>query len=251
MNGNRKVTSGEPLAISANTWNKVIDLVESGSRPGAGYYTYDANYPSVIKVLVKNPYTGGSEALTYDYDRFDVVSLTAAGVEPFIKEDAELDEFKQRPQFILRYVADSWDKVGILLEPIARGEVGYAAIAGIVPVQIDIKNTYHKNARVIPYYGGTYKPYLESNTNGPFQILYKPSGTGVKWCYVFLPTMSHYIEFAGQVASSYDIVRGARRLAFNQTDFRVSVPLNDATDAGSFIVSQNRTTTTTSSWMGY
>jgi len=248
MNETRKVVSGEPLSIPANTWNKLIDLVEPGSRPGAETYGI-GDYPSVLKVLVKYD-TDVLSIGGYVFNRFDVIRLT--GLNPFIKYADEESEFKQRPNFIANYVSSYRQQIGILLEPMEPGAIAWAAIAGIIPARIDIIDAGHTRAKPTEYTGGTFnKGHLTSSRNGPCQIIWKETGTGIKWGYVALPMMSHYIRMSGYTPSLYLDEIGSNELRFNSTDFKVSAPDYPSSDMGAFIVSANRTTTTTSSWMGF
>jgi len=56
---------------------------------------------------------------------------------------------------------------------------------------------------------------------------------------------------SGYTPSLYLDEIGSNELRFNSTDFKVSAPDYPSSDMGAFIVSANRTTTTTSSWMGF
>jgi len=251
MNETRKVVSGEPLSIPANTWNKLIDLVEPGSRPGAETYGI-GNYPSVLKVLVQNSYDLSLDDGYHVLNRWDVVEINTIG--PPIDYTDEPTEFKERPNFSARFITypatSSQMILGVMLEPLEAQKIGYAAISGIVPVRVNVHDAAHTYARAIsPGYAES-PPYLESAKTGPCRILWKESGTGVKWAYVALPAMGTYMEFA-TFNGSFQLEQSPPRLTFNVNDFRVDVPgAASPSEQGYFKVSLNKTTISTSSWMG-
>src|SRR5699024_6729445 len=79
----------------------------------------------------------------------------------------------------------------IALEPIAAGAMGKAAVEGVCICKIDVQNTTDKFAEVPgddggSGSGGSGEVYLQSAAAGSAQILWKQSGTGLKWAVVRL-----------------------------------------------------------------
>jgi hypothetical protein len=112
--------------------------------------------------------------------RFYVAAITGVVITP----SANQAEFKNNPAFVASWpTADTLDKCVILMELIATGAFGRAMILGVTPVLISVTNENHGYAQP-----STMTPaYLVSATSGSFRILWKESGTGVKWAVVQFP----------------------------------------------------------------
>jgi hypothetical protein len=234
MNETRKVVAGEPLSIPANTWNKLIDLVEPGSRPGAGYYSTDF-CQSATKILVKND-TGVAQ------ERFNILAIT----EPFISPSDELTEFQSRVTFKGKIPANgdiygNYDRnICALLEPLEANAIGLAAVTGVVPVQVNFSSD-HKWADTTN--GNT--QYLTSKLAGPYQVLWKESGTGIKWAYVHLQFWKHLRVINNTLSANFELVQRLRissglGVQFVQNDFW-------GTEVAIYAIP----TSTSSSWMGF
>jgi hypothetical protein len=70
---------------------------------------------------------------------------------------------------------------GILLAPIQDDDYGPMLLAGVCIARVDIINANHTHA-----WFKTGQAELRSGFAGPAEILYKPSGTGIKECLVLL-----------------------------------------------------------------
>ena len=71
-------------------------------------------------------------------------------------------------------------RYAILLEPIRSAGIGLAVVAGVSIVKVDVKEECHGFAEVT----GGQTQYLQSGTKGSSVILWKETGTGVKWAVV-------------------------------------------------------------------
>jgi hypothetical protein len=233
MNETRKVVSGEPLSIPANTWNKLIDLVEPGSRPAASYYASDF-YRSAIKIYVKNT-TGVAQ------DRFRILGIT----EPVITASDELTEFQSVVHFKGRKpINDSYgnhDKhVCVLLEPIDSNEIGLAAIGGIVPVKVSFSSDH-----VWADLTNDNTEYLTSGSTGPYQVVWKESGTGTKWAYVNLQFWKHLRVINNTLSADFKMIQRIR------VSSGLGVQFESSDYFGQNITIYAIPTSTSSSWMGF
>jgi hypothetical protein len=70
----------------------------------------------------------------------------------------------------------------VTVEPIKSGDIGRAVASGVTPVKVDVVDEGHPAADV--HVGQT--ATLKSAPSGAAQILYKGSGTGIKWALVRL-----------------------------------------------------------------
>lgn len=170
MAGLKKVASGAPLRISASDFNSFVDAAllaksrgRQGAVPGMGIA------PGAI--MVRNT-TGG------DLSRNAVVGLGNA----VISAADNLRQFRE-PMIALDGVLPNAEihdwAFAILTEPIANGAIGRAIHVGLAAVQVDVSDEDHDRAQLIT--GDTAK--LESSDSGPFAILYKEPGMGLKWAW--------------------------------------------------------------------
>lgn len=170
----KKVQRGQPLVIPASTYNAFVDAAQDYQRrrlsqESAGLSTSrDADM-----VLVKN-------ASGADRARFEILGISA----PVFTPTDNLDEFRNRVALtgVLPTAATYWGKFVILAEPIRNGALGLGWLSGVCPVKIDMANANHWHADVADNVAAN----LKSAGGGAAQILWKESGTGVKWAVVRL-----------------------------------------------------------------
>jgi len=167
-----KVRSGQPVVITAATWNSFIDAANfakdqrqnqfgKGLRSGVG---------SGI-VLIKN-------AESELRDRFTALVLNDIAVPPSANED----EFTSCPPvFIGQKMTDEREgnPYAILLEPIAAGQIGRAMVFGIVPAKVTISDADDQYAVPTP---SSSAGALQSDSTGVARIVWKAGGTGSQWC---------------------------------------------------------------------
>ena len=124
-------------------------------------------------VLVKN----GSGA---DRQRFDVLGIDSPVITPTDNEDA----FKNKVVLsgTTPSESDHLGRLAILLEPLANGKVGMACVAGVCAVHVDVQHEDHQFADIKDGDASS----LQSRENGAATILWKETGTGLKWAVVHL-----------------------------------------------------------------
>lgn len=167
-----KVRSGEQVVIRASTWNAFIDAANyakeqrqnqrgRGIRSGVGAGV----------VLVKN-----AEAETRD--RFTALVLDDIAVPPKVNEDEFLS---CAPVFIGQRMTDGREgkPYAILLEPLAKDQIGRAMVLGIVPAKVTVNDADDQYAVPTP---GSSSGALESASTGVARIVWKAGGTGSQWC---------------------------------------------------------------------
>ena len=120
----------------------------------------------LTRVLVKNT-TGVA------WDRFAPVEIGAVFVTPTAED--ELFGFDATAS------ASGSKTIAVTLEAIPPGEIGEAAITGCVACQIDITDAGHTSAK-----GDDGTKLMSAASGGVASIVWKPSGTGVKWCVVLI-----------------------------------------------------------------
>ncbi|MGE4157700.1 MAG: hypothetical protein AB7F75_01230 [Planctomycetota bacterium] len=168
----KKVTPGDPIKIPAQAYNSFIDAArahrERSLGQGAGE---DSGLNIHMDLQVRNS-TGA------DQDEFAVLSLGSIVLSPV----DNLPLFKDRPTFDV-VASTITGRTAILQEPLKMGALGWARILGISVVRINVIDESHSWAKVV---AGS--PNLESSFGGVFRILYKESGTGLKWGLVEFPS---------------------------------------------------------------
>jgi hypothetical protein len=129
----KKVQAGDPLVISAGAYNEFCDAAKAAKAGAMSQGSAAGNgtgfNPSIV--LVKN--NSGA-----DRDRFDVLGIDA----PLFTFSDSDKEFKTRPSLkgVSPTLADHLGKFVILLEPVASGKIGRAAISGLVPCKVKIES---------------------------------------------------------------------------------------------------------------
>ncbi len=169
-----KVHRGQPMRIAAETFNAFIDVAQA-HRDGQAFHaarTTSVDAPGG-SVLVRN--VSGVDQL-----RFAVLAIDGIVIGP---TDNEL-EFQNRPAFDVTAPADEEaSRIVILAEPIKAGKLGRAIAAGITPVRLDVEETDHEFAGAME----DVTLGLQSRDSGIARILWKDSGTGLKWAVVLFP----------------------------------------------------------------
>jgi len=178
MNHVPKVKRGDRITFRAGHWNAFADAANShierqlgqGASPRA-----DAWRPNV-PIRVRN-ITGT------DQDRGAVLGICQPVFHPATAEDAfhaEIaidgrvpDEDKDVSRFV------------VLQEPISAGKVGWAVVAGVAPVRINVET--EDEDRFADICDGV-TGYLTAGASGSAFVLWRAGGTGEQWAYVLLGT---------------------------------------------------------------
>lgn len=170
----KRLTKGQTVddAISASTWNAFVDLL-TAVGPDLNAYGSALSNGSRVIVQVKNDTTS-------PLSPYHVVGLA----NPVVAPTVNLTTFQQSICFSARVPnkADS-DQFAICAAAIPIGEIGPAVLAGVVPVQIEMAQSWHRAAKSID--GDRTK--LRSTSGGGARILWVQSGTGLKWALVQFP----------------------------------------------------------------
>lgn len=153
------VSAGQPLKISARTWNNVVDAAKAVRNGLFGPVGPGQRFtPQNTLIHVRND-TGG------DLDRFAVVQVQ----EPLVDPTDNMIAFKDSTAMIgITPDTDRSGRFAILQEPIKAGMIGVACIAGISVAYVEIVDEEHAYADVAS--GVTAN--LASGSNGAAQLLW-------------------------------------------------------------------------------
>lgn len=167
----KHVQDGQPMKISARTFNTVLDMAKIVQRrkfTDNGPPINDASFRNLIKV--KND--SGS-----DVDRFGVLGIDA----PLILPSEDLDEFQTRIflSCVSPSAASHRGQFVVCLDAIPDGETGRAFAYGVCPAYVNVNDASHMTCDV----KNSDATQLDSMASGgSARILWKESGTGSKWC---------------------------------------------------------------------
>jgi len=185
----RKVKPGDPLKVSAPTWNSFIDAANANQVvQGSGGRQ---ERPDLILVRCKNI----EEGATIERHR------PVAAQDLLISEGSNAASFHASPA--LRVTRASYDiprlnigTIGIAYESIRPGEIGRVAFGGVIPCEVDLKS--YDDDIAIPH--DSLDTALEGHAQGAVgpRIISKDSGPlGVTWCLLQLG------EYRSKFASLY------------------------------------------------
>ena len=167
-----KVRSGENVTIKASTWNAFIDAanyVKEARQNQRGKGIKSGIQTGIV--LVKN-------AESELRERFSALVLNDIAVPPNLNED----EFVScAPVFIGQKMTEEREgkPYAILLEPLAKDQIGRAMVLGIVPAKVTIQDADDQYAVPTP---GSSTGALQSDSTGVARILWKAGGGGLQWC---------------------------------------------------------------------
>jgi hypothetical protein len=162
------------VKIAATAWNQVIDQVRV--RP-----QFDAEAsghpPTTFQVRIRNRTSGVIE-------RWGVLHITGVletptGATGLSSTDAGTTSFQQWPGLVgVTPTGTTQGSFAVAVEPIPAGQIGMAAIDGVVQCKLDIKAASHRFATPKP---GS-ETELQTASSGEATILWKEPGTGTgKW----------------------------------------------------------------------
>lgn len=182
----KKYSVGEPITgWPVDTWNRLVDSLENnidmiklGSfiRDSLSQY-HSLQHACVINVVNKSE---------YDVHEFDVLGIdNSAMTPPTIGVDDSANEVilgGVQIEGVEPNRSDHADAFVITLEPIAENGTGRAVIVGVTWARVDITDANHNQATI----DDADSTQLTSVSSNGVQIIWKPSGTGAKWCIVNL-----------------------------------------------------------------
>jgi|GEM_PF-6312729 len=185
-----KVLPGEKFRPSAAEWNSFIDAAEWVKRQAhAALLPEQRAALRPTAVLVRND-------SAYDWPRGGVVGLGSAVFSPAENES----QYWASPVFVgevpavgtygSSHVAGRW---GVLRDPVPRGAVGLAFVAGVVRAQVYLADTWHFRADIED---GQYAR-LRSYPGGRALILdIDRSSVGTKWA-TLLVGVNPFVKYDG------------------------------------------------------
>lgn len=225
----QKVQRGERIAIPASTWNRVIDSIKAfkrnKGRQGPGVLTSTV-YPNNT-ILIRR--TGTSFHRSYHVQGIGdpLVNITAPG-----------NNARTRPACAAYNPTSDVDKICILQEPAADGQVVKAVISGFTMAYVRMNEDGHEWANPVNGENG----FLESvECGGQARILYKTNppagvsvGEGVKFALINLigavccppDAVTGSDTILGEVTSSSLNSHNVKQLWWNGTDI---VPVSPTT----------------------
>ncbi len=169
----KRAVAGSPLRLSASDWNDMREAAGLLERDqpdlSAGVPTMAVN--PCLKVIVYNASASQRTA-------GDILSVTTALAE----FPTKMREAARRPVLSGTTPTAITNTVVVLLDPIASGAYGQAAVEGVATCTVSILNTSHLYAT--PTVGDATK--LTSAATGPIRILTPQTSTGDKSCMVLL-----------------------------------------------------------------
>ncbi len=174
----KKVTAGDPLEISAATFNTLIDAGRDYQRrqrsrqpgpPGPG-----RDFASGNRVLVRND-------AGLDVHRFGVLGID----QPIVLPSENAGTFADRVALacVLPDAAHKGQFV-ITCEPIAAGRTGHAWIDAVCPAKVNVDSG--QESATTADVADEQPNHLEAGAGTGATILWKASGTGVVWAVVRL-----------------------------------------------------------------
>lgn len=176
-----KVRAGEPLKPSARVWNDMVDVTQAYRLGVANGVPGPRGWTNPELIQIRN------DSLT-DRSQYEILNIG----EPLITPTQNLASFKYQPVFKgTEPSATDAGKFAVLLEPIRRNKIGWARTTGMLRCQLQVYHPQHPYAD-IDSSAGIFT--LSSNWYGGAEILWKESGTGLKWASVRL---GHF--FAGPI----------------------------------------------------
>lgn len=169
---------GSPFRPSIAEQHALCDLV-NGQGGGGGQQTKRRVRPLDL-VRIKN--TSGA-----DRSQFDVLGISRDGLLVTPAENAQ-ESLDQR--FVYVGKTPVWpEHIGrwaVLVEEIASGAIGWAAMGGMYAAQIEVQHADHDRVDIPDNSGAGGNGKLWSGWQGAGEIITSESGTGTKWATIRL-----------------------------------------------------------------
>ncbi|HOQ06090.1 MAG TPA: hypothetical protein PKY88_12855 [Anaerohalosphaeraceae bacterium] len=168
----KKVKPGDKLQIPAAVYNAFVDAALDFRSRQHNVQTPTGGWTASEKVKIKN--NSGTDAA-----RFQVLGIDGVLFDP---QDA-LQTFQQEVVLLGNtplLARHAGGRFVICASPIPNGTIGTGWGSGICPVQVNVTDESHGYADVADGQAA----YLASAESGPCTILWKESGTGIKWAVV-------------------------------------------------------------------
>jgi hypothetical protein len=171
----KKVSTGDPLVIPANTYNAFIDAAADYQQRIKPRQKLEHAMQSASGTF-RGPGPGGVVWVRNDSPmdcwRYFILGIEDSVYEPQTIMDTDgsfLDHVVFSAVFPVAQTHVAWDKHVILLEPILAGKVGRAMIHGICQVRLIIEDETHQFAKA-PV---DFPAFMMSSATGSTQILWR------------------------------------------------------------------------------
>ncbi|MCC7409883.1 MAG: hypothetical protein IT442_17585 [Phycisphaeraceae bacterium] len=188
----KKVRPGDTLSIPATAYNAMLDAAVANRQTqamGAGLGPGSvAATPTSTTVLIKNN-SGVAR------NQFDVLGLDGALFDPA----TALESFKR--QVVLKGVIPTSDHAGkfvVLQEPARVGSIARACLLGATVARVNVTTESMTYADVL----ASDATKLQTVSLGKAAIVWKQTGTGVKWAIVLLDAAASTSSFFAIIQSS-------------------------------------------------
>jgi hypothetical protein len=159
-----KASPGKPFKPpKAEIWNSMIDAGNAFRNGQLSNGVPDRTRPRHTDIIKVKNNSGADRA------RGEILAFTNKAITDLSDEHI----------WLLGSAITECDYFGILKEPIANQDIGDCQVSGCCLATIDVVVASHTRAKVV---AGQY--LLESSSDGPIDILYKPTGTGELECVV-------------------------------------------------------------------
>jgi hypothetical protein len=172
-----KVKPGQKFKPSASAWNAFVDAANDSRFRRGETPPRQPDRPVVPATMLLQNVAGVSVPW------YGILSID--GQDPMVSPDDDLVEFQQRPAITGVAPSGPGEAFAVALLPVADQDIVPAAVAGVVQVQVDVTDEGHGFATTAA--GDTDK--LVSDLVTGARILWKESGTGVKWALISLPAI--------------------------------------------------------------
>ena len=170
----KKVQAGQPLKISAEVWNALLDLVRDAKnhKHDQRVESFDPMRQADLIAIRNSSGVSQSEFHVLGLD-WPLISPTA-NLREFKNSVAMLGVVPQYPRHFGRFV--------ILAEPLGYDKIGRAWISGVCPARVDVVDECHEWADIKSGDATT----LISRPAGSARILWRAGGTGPQWAVIRL-----------------------------------------------------------------
>lgn len=162
----KKVQSGDPLRIPAETFNTFIDAARDfKARRQSRTRESQVEFRQTGIIPVKN--NSGA-----DRERFDVVGID----RPIFTPNDSLTSFQNQVSLVgvTPTEADHFGKFAVLLEPLPPGRIGMACISGVCVVRLCVEDASHEFADIDDGQASN----LKTGTTGSAFILWREASSG-------------------------------------------------------------------------
>lgn len=211
----RQVNKDDALEISHRAWDDLMKTQDEAKRREIERLVRTLNvHRQATIVEVQN---NSSE----EFDtRFRVVGISGPGIGP----DDNLRQFKNRVYLsgVKPQEKEHLGQFAVFLEPATSGAIRRAYVSGVFPVQIEVLDEDDEFADV----KHDTVEHLQTRCCGAAQILWKESGTGVKWAIVRLGVpnwlkIANYCVLMTQFTAAATVDHVCRLIFDKRASFRI------------------------------